>query len=395
MYPLHVILVGCGESIRGQVRRQLANQLVWIKAEYRDVTTALQKTKLDADELPLFIVYLRGLDDLPQLQKLSSAFPGKPILALRERNSDQQVFLGALKSGAAFAIPVPLDGDDLQTALNWIGRQFGYTPRLATVVAVAGVAGGCGASTVAVNLAHEFGATLAKHTILMELSTRLGMLASYLNVEPRFSLLNLLEDTENLDMDYFRQVLTKVNDHLELLSGPPQAIQTQGGSPADLMRIVHYARPLADVVVLDVPCTYDDTYFEALSSADRIVLVWEQKIPSVRALQMVRDALHRKHVPDERVPLVVNRYEERVKGFTLTDLEQLLHVKGLRTVANDFGNISAAQNSGQSLRSQAPGSRALADIDKLVRHLAGLREVSATDKQTSVFGRVVRAFGLN
>ena len=47
------------------------------------------------------------------------------------------------------------------------------------------------------------------------------------------------------------------------------------------------------VALFDVPCTYDDMYFETLAIADQVVLVGEQKIPSIRTLKLVCEALTR------------------------------------------------------------------------------------------------------
>ncbi len=399
MFPLPVILVNCAEPNRSAIRRELNNQLVRIQTEARDVAATLQRAAAGKDEAALYVMYVRGGEDLQQLERLSHAHPNCPILALRDRDSDKSLFLGALRAGAAFAIPLPLDPEDLRTALTWIGQQFGYVPRETTVIAVAGVSGGCGATTLALNIAYEYGALLGRHALLVELALRFGVLSSYLNVQPRMSVMDLMRDLDNLDIDFFKQALTPINEHLDMLCGPQQAIVSGAVNTTDVARLVHYARPLADAIVLDIPATYDDLYFDAIAAADKVVLVWEQKIPSVRSLQMVRDALHRRKVETKDQILVLNRYEERVKGFSVAELQELLHVREIHTVANDFASFSVALNHGQALRQEAPRSRALPDIGTLVMHLAGKRDDRA-GKQTvmgsrpTMFGRVVRAFGL-
>ncbi|MBL8797248.1 MAG: hypothetical protein JNM56_25320 [Planctomycetia bacterium] len=399
MYPLNVILVGCGDawvgrenSLRNLVRRELSNQLVCVQGEFRDVDSALRGVKFEKGEHALFLIHLRTLDDLPQLQRLSSAFPGQPILALRDANSDRQLFLGALRAGAAFAVPVPFESDDFKAALDWIAREFGFVPRQTTLIAVAGASGAAGASTIAVNLAYEIATTMQRECILAELAVRFGVLATHLNLEPRVTLFHLLDNLADLDVETVRQALTPVCDNLYLLPGPQEAISSTVPAAPDMMRVVQYLKPLADVVVLDVPCTYDDLYFEALASADKIVLVMEQKLPSVRAVQMVRDALHLRGVPSSKQVIVVNRYNAQMKGFTAEELAQHLHVASLQTVVNDYAAVSEAVNSGQPLRIQAPSSRVLADITALIRPLLDLRPLP--QKGPNLFNRVVRAFGL-
>lgn len=396
MYPLQILLVNCPDTWRGHVRRELGNHRALVKAEFRDVVSVLQRFyQNDADQHFLMVMYIRNADELPQLQRLSAAFPNQPILALRDRDSDQSLFLGALRAGAAFAVPVPLDREDLGTALNWIARQFGYTPPESRVVAVAGVNGGCGATSVALNLAYEIGCK-NKTCLLIELAQRMGMLATCLHLDPKHTILDAFAEGDNLDLEVLRNVLTVVNDQFAVLPGPQQAIHTPHVPPAEVLRVLTYARPLADVIVVDVFCTYDDLYFDVLAAADHIVLLWEQKIPSARALQMVRDALHRRQIPPNRVTLVLNRYDPRMPGFGMADLQKLLGVRDVRTIANDWAAMSEALNAGRPLRLQAPKSRALADISALADEVLGLKKAPqpAAHETTNLFGRMVRAFGL-
>ena len=64
------------------------------------------------------------------------------------------------------------------------------------------------------------------------------------------------------------------------------------------MKLIELSRHLAEVVVLDVPCSYDELFFRSLSAADVVVLVVEQKVSSVRGARMVCETLteHRPYV---------------------------------------------------------------------------------------------------
>ena len=107
----------------------------------------------------------------------------------------------------------------------------------------------------------------------------------------------------------------------------------------------------------------------------------EQKLPSVRAIQMVRDTLHRADGGADPPLVVINRYDPRMLGFGAEDLAHHLGLASVpRTVANDFTNVSAAIHHGRPLRQQTPGSPALADIDELLRPLLNLRDRPKKEK---------------
>ena len=113
--------------------------------------------------------------------------------------------------------------------------------------------------------------------------------------------------------------------------------------------------------MLDVPCTYNDLYFEVLANAGQVVLVCEQKVPSIRALKLVREALGRADADDSEF-LVINRYDPKVQGFTVADLAKLLQVSSM---ASDRQRLGRRRRLRQSRRPAPPGG---APVPRLDRH---------------------------
>ena len=184
----------------------------------------------------------------------------------------------------------------------------------------------------------------------MELSLRMGVLASQLDVQPRFTTSDLLSD-QCMDGDTLKQSLTPIIENLSILSGPYQSIEPINVKSERVLGLIELATHLAEVVVVDVPCTFDDLYFESLSAADAFVLVTQQKVSSIRGVQMVCDAL-----PELPVIVVVNRYDPKTQGFTAERLRTLLKCPGLLTVADD-PQVYTAGDQGQPLRLAAPRSK--------------------------------------
>jgi pilus assembly protein CpaE len=280
-----------------------------------------------------------------------------------------------------------------KSALDCIAVQQG-PGTASTLIAVSGVTGGCGATTLAINLAYEIAYGHQVGTVLLDLSLRMGMLASYLNVEPRHSTSDLLRDSDRLDVYMVQQALTKVADNFHILAGPHRAITALEPTVEGVRRLIDFTRQLARVVVLDVPSTYDAVYFEALTVADRAVLVGEQSVPSVRALSLLRDAL-RREAPDLVQHPVINRYDPDREGFRAPDLAEFLRVPELVTIPADGEVVKAALDAGRPIRLQSPDSPALEAIDSLALAVVG-RPAQQPVRPTSpsLLTRVVRRLGL-
>jgi Flp pilus assembly CpaE family ATPase len=216
----------------------------------------------------------------------------------------------------------------------------------------------------------------------------MGVVASHLNIEPSTTILDLLRDDGPADKINAKRALIRVAENFEILAGPHEIVAPIASSPADVARVVGLLKHLADVVVLDVPCTYDDLYFDTLAAADQVLLIGEQKLPSIRALKMVREAMVRNGGSPR---LVLNRFDPRNKPFAVDRLLRPLGVSRVRTVARDDAGVNSAVEAACTLRLGAPRSPALADI------LAIVEEIVAVDapprvKAEGIFSRIGRAF---
>ena len=373
MYSLKVILVGCTEAVLPSVRRELGNLGAVVDGEYPDVRSALAQLPRKTDEQRLVVVQPKSAADIKPLERLNELLVGQPILALVDPSHDAALLLRAMRAGAAQVVRVPVVADDFKAALQRIAIQFGHLPRNSRLIAVAGAVEGCGATTIAINLAAEIAQLKNAPCILTEGSLRLGRLANHLGIEPRVTWYDLLREPERLDIEVVRQAMTQVADHLQVLSGSHQAVTPVPVTAEDVSRINGYLSQLAEVVVMDMPYVYDEIYFGVMASAQELVLVTEQKVASIHGIKLLRDSLEAKGCLATQY-VVINRYSPTFDEFSAKRLKELLRVPEVLTIANDYLNVRTAENHGRLLRQEAPRSQALADIRTLARRLLGMSE---------------------
>ena len=130
-----------------------------------------------------------------------------------------------MRMGASQIVGLPLHAEDFKTALDRLAMQFVYSSTdHSKVIAVAGVTGGCGATSLAINLGQEISHLWNKRCILVDLSLKLGAVASHLNIEPPHSINDLLGDVGRVDETLIRNVLFKIAENYELLAGPDHLV---------------------------------------------------------------------------------------------------------------------------------------------------------------------------
>ncbi|MBN2580365.1 MAG: hypothetical protein JXB10_15375 [Pirellulales bacterium] len=386
MYNLKINLIGCDEDVLPHIRREIIKCNAEIDAEFADAQQALQKLRLDENEMRLFIVHVNSPDELSQLRQLSGTFVGRPILALVDGSGDSSLVLKAMRSGAAQVVTMPLQSEDFREAMDCIALQFGSASGRAKILAVCGTTGGCGCTTLAVNFACEMGVMKQVPCILAELSLRMGVLANHLDVRPRYTTADLLAEINRLDSYVVQQALTNVAENVFILPGPYESIQPCESSVEDVLKLIDLTRHLASIVILDVPCLYDDLHFRVLSLADQVVLVVEQQVASVRGASMICNMLQ-----ERRPIIIINRYNPKIEGFSAGKLRDLLQPRNLWTVAEEE-SVVAATNNGRPLRLENPRSRALADIDQIIEQLfPEYANKNVKKNPFGIFGRLTRA----
>lgn len=371
MYPLTAVLIGCDTESCPDLRHELLEHGVKIQAEYADSLKAINEMNVAPGKTHLFVIHIKELSDCRQVERLNDLFGGQPIVALLE-DSGEETLRQAMRSGAAQVVSLPLRVDDFKDALQRVARQFGYAANASRVIAVSGVSEGCGATTLAINLAAEVAAEHHLPALLVEMTLHLGRLASYLDLNPGYTTHDLLADIDRLDIEVVQQALVRVADNFQVLTGPYKGIPLLKPTPEQVVRMVDYARRLARVVILDMPYTYDDTYFRTLTAADHVVLVATQNVPSLQALKTLRHALEQVE-GISNLSVVVNRYDPSHKGFSLKQVGELVKVEQVFAVADDGPHFLDALNAGRTLRQESRSSPALSGIDELANVLLGAR----------------------
>ena len=107
----------------------------------------------------MLILRLEPFETFDDLGRLCHALPDCSVVALMDSSGDDRMqlnssFLGVMRLGVSQIVGLPLNPQDFKTALKRIGEKSATSAKdRSQVFAVAGVTGGCGATSLAINLA--------------------------------------------------------------------------------------------------------------------------------------------------------------------------------------------------------------------------------------------------
>jgi pilus assembly protein CpaE len=251
------------------------------------------------------------------------------------------------------------------------------------VTAVFSTKGGLGATTLAVNLA----VCLAEHAsvksaLLCELDTRHSDVVTLLDLQPRYSIVDVFENMERMDDSLLQGLLTKHDSGLWVLPGPPQierghlaSEQVQAG--IDLLRM-HF-----DHVVLDLRHDLDPGTIAAVESADTVLYLTTLNVAALRSGAAGLAALLRLGVDLKKVKIVIMR-DGTGEDVTVKHAREALGVPAYWKTPSDYAAVVGSINGGQPLVITSPRSK----FAKNVRQLSDALVAADRPPSTSLSGRV-------
>lgn len=285
------------------------------------------------------------------------------------------------KPAAAKASTGTGDADDRQAPADIAPRMDGR----AAVFAVQGLAGGTGATTLAVNLAWEL-ANIDKakspSVCLMDLDLQAGTISTYLDLPRRDMIIELLQDAQAMDVDAFKQALLGYENKLSVFPAPPDVLPLDLIGPEDVDALLGFATQCFDIVVVDMPHTLVMWTETLLNRADVYFATMELDMRSAQNAMRFLKALRSEDLPVEKLNFVLNR------APGLTDLNGKTRVKKLgeslgikiATQLPDGGRtVLQAGDHGQPLMEVAKKNALRKEIAKLAHglHKAMLGEAVA------------------
>ncbi|MDR9484130.1 MAG: AAA family ATPase [Sediminimonas sp.] len=313
-----------------------------------------------------------------------------------------------LREGADEFVPYPLPDAELRAAVERLRTPAqtqepapepeqpapapAATPsahdRQGVLMAVQALAGGTGATTLAVNLAWELSAMDSKkktapRVCLLDLDLQYGSVSTYLDLPRREAVFALLSDTEAMDDESFSQALMTFEDKLQVLTAPSDLLPLDFVTPEDVARIIEVARRNYDYVIVDMPSTVVQWTEAVLQEAQLFFSTLELDMRSAQNTLRLKRALKSEDLPFEKLRFVLNRAPK------FTDISGKSRVKRLADSLEisieihlpDGGKaVTQCGDHGRPLALDAPKNPLRKEIAKLA---ASLHELGQSDAKAA------------
>ncbi|SHI18969.1 pilus assembly protein CpaE [Sporobacter termitidis DSM 10068] len=149
------------------------------------------------------------------------------------------------------------------------------------VILVFGPKDGVGKSTLAVNLAVKLAQNKNK-VVVLDYDFQFGDVSALLGVETKKTILELIQEQSNVNVDIIRQFLSLHISGVNFLPAPNNPEYADSISPAQAERIIAALRVYYDYVIVDCFSGFNDYTATCIDCASLILFVTKKDIPALR-----------------------------------------------------------------------------------------------------------------
>jgi len=312
----------------------------WGDLSFEDAVAFLGQKEARSLQFVTIAMDANDEDNLPLVSEVIAVAKGAGIkVILIAEDVSPTALHQLLREGGDEFVPYPLPENELARAIERVltakatpeptdgEKKFNATgDRSGVVIPVHGLAGGTGATMMAVNLAWEL-VNIDKDeppkVCLIDLDFQFGSVSTYLDLPRREAILEMLTDTESMDSEAFMQSLLTYEERLHVLTAPTDMIPLDMITPEDIGRVIEIARVNFDYVVIDMPSTMVEWSQTVLEMAHVYFAMIELDMRSAQNTLRLKRALQSEDLPFDKIRFILNR----APGFT--DLNGKSRVKRL------------------------------------------------------------------
>jgi len=247
-----------------------------------------------------------------------------------------------------------------------------------SVTTVLSAGGGCGATTIAVNLASELQQMTSKPVLLIDMDYDYGAVATYLGLNGQYGIADVLDHGEDIDQALIRSSALSYRNGLDVLISPASIdfSATRRLELAHLGRTIETCKDAYVHCVIDAPRVPMEVAGCLAAASAFTYVVFQLQVKDVRVGCAIVSALPRQYgVSPEKIVPLASRYRARRHALlSLSEARGALGNMAIECVNNDYMSAVSAINYGQPLSQVAPRSTLRKDLQGLAEKIAHARE---------------------
>ncbi len=332
-----------------------------------------------ADQGADVVLVDNSLDDngYAAAQKLHQAYPGVGLILIEETIRDDTLHR-ALLAGANDVLIYPFEpklllesitrsealAKELSGQVTTPGKRFLPKTRKAEVLTVFSPKGGVGKTLTSINEAISIYQKTKADVVLVDFDLDYGTVALGMNLQPFYTLSDILEDMRNINAETISSYLTPHESGVMVLPGNAMPRLEPYVRQEQVADIIAALRDSFDFVIIDMPSRFSNELLPALTMASRIFLITTPEISTLRNIKASLATFSNLGISLEKVKIVLNRSDLN-KNIKPNDVAKTLEREIYGNLRDDSKGVIASMNEGKPLVTQTQRRGLVRDYELL------------------------------
>jgi pilus assembly protein CpaE len=311
------------------------------------------------------------LDSLDRLARVCD--PGTKVVIVGHVN-DVLLYRELMRRGVSEYLIAPVEHLGFIQSISELFHGDKAEP-IGRVIAVYGAKGGCGASTIAHNLAWTIARHLELATVIVDLDLPFGTAGLDFNQDPPQGVVDAVSTPDRLDATLLERLLSTLADNLNLLAAPATLDRLFDFDEKAFDPVLDLLRSSVPCIVLDLPHQWSAPIKHLLLAADHILLVAEPDLANLRNAKSLHELLKSARPNDAHPRLVMNKTGvPKRPEIAVSDFAKAVGAEAT-VIPYDAQLFGSAANNGQMISEMQANGKHAEIFASLARALTGRAEV--------------------
>ena len=263
----------------------------------------------------LFVDLAKSENPMEDMNALAEVCePGTMVIAIGKEN-DIELYRNLINSGVHEYLVKPVTTEQIRECILAAENtlRISSEPEVQVsenetdkLIAVVGMRGGVGASTVVSSCAWIIANDMKRNTAILDMDIYFGTDALTFDLEPGRGLCDALENPSRIDGLFIERAMIRQGDNLSILGSEASLNDPSYTDPSAMSHLLSELKHNFNYVLMDLPRNMAAEYPLMLSEADEIILVSDLTLAAAR--DVIRFlALCKTIAPNKTVKIVLNK----------------------------------------------------------------------------------------
>jgi len=406
MAPITVLIADDIAATREDIKRLLYfEEDIEVVGEAGDGEEAVMLASELKPDVVLMDVNMPRVDGIEATERISVNVPQCAIIIISIQG-EQEYLRKAMAAGARDYLVKPFSSKELANAIYRVSesqrkRNIFLSPSLSAVstltlpvkkgriISFFCTKGGVGKTTLACNMAVALAQDYKKKVVLVDLDLTSGDVAVMLNLSPKNTIADMVQEQENLDTQLVESFLIQHLSGLKVLPAPLSPEQAELVKAEHIEQLLKILKDNYEYIIIDTAPVYTDINLSVLEASDRILLTLNQDLTTLKHVKKAQEILKALNY-DAKIRTVLS--QQSSEGLKIKEIEKNLGISLTSIVPEDFKTVKSAINKGVPFVMSQQHTKVALSIGNLIEALDITKAEEASEERKRSF--ITRMFSL-